>query len=86
MRELSVEPTWAYTLTVAEMKTLVRNIIGHWKSENYKKVIELRLLQGKSVWETALQMGVSEIKIYNYFNVAYAKLAEEVNKNRNKIL
>ena len=86
MRELSVEPTWAYTLTVAEMKTLVRNIIGHWKSENYKKVIELRLLQGKSVWETALQMGVSEIKIYNYFNVAYAKLSEEVNKNRNKIL
>ncbi len=78
------EPEWNYNLTTEQMKEIVRDIISRWKTETYRRVIELRLLEGKSTEEAAEEMGVTPNKIYNYLNIAYKRLLTEVQNNKNK--
>lgn len=72
------EPEWSYNLTTEQMKDIVRNTISKWKTETYRRVIELRLLEGKSTEETAEEMGVTPGKVYNYLNIAYKRLLTEI--------
>ena len=78
------EPEWSYNLTTEQMKDIVRNTISKWKTETYRRVIELRLLEGKSTEETAEEMGVTPGKVYNYLNIAYKRLLTEIQNNKNK--
>ncbi len=82
--EAIVVPEWSCDLTTEQMKKIVRNIISKWKTETYRRVIELRLLEGKSTEETAEEMGVTPGKVYNYLNIAYKRLLTEVQNNKSK--
>lgn len=78
--EAIVVPEWSCDLTTEQMKKIVRNIISKWKTETYRRVIELRLLEGKSTEETAGEMGVTPGKVYNYLNIAYKATVDRGSK------
>jgi|GEM_PF-2582570 sigma-70, region 4 len=77
-------PEWNYNLTTEQMKKIVRDIISRWKTETYRRVIELRLIEGKSTEEAAGELGVTPGKVYNYLNIAYKRLLAEVQENKKK--
>lgn len=60
------------------MRSIIAGIISRWHSDNYRRVIDCRILKGLSASDTAIAMNVDRTKSDNYYSIARRRLIKEI--------
>lgn len=79
------DSNWTCEVENEEMKVIIRLIISRWSSIQRRTVIEKRILEGKSSFQTAHEMGLSEGNVYDYLSKGLKQLAIDIKKIQRKI-